>query len=117
MTRSILTEQPTLLPTPRSLPPELLRILRARLEIQRDFRVDQLDALASVDAPRPVGGAEHEVHTSLWTGADTALREIRRALWRLDEGCFGRCVECTEPLDIARLAAVPHATRCEGCAR
>jgi DnaK suppressor protein len=43
------------------------------------------------------------------------LREIDAALDRLDEGTFGICEECGDPIGEARLKVVPHATLCVDC--
>lgn len=39
----------------------------------------------------------------------------RRALERLDEGEYGVCEECGEPINPKRLAAVPWTDCCVGC--
>ncbi len=47
-----------------------------------------------------------------------ALEEIQQlniAIKRIDNGIYGECAECGEPIGKARLAAVPHATRCMDC--
>ena len=43
------------------------------------------------------------------------LREVRRALARMNGGTFGECVTCEEPINPKRLAAVPWASYCIGC--
>jgi RNA polymerase-binding protein DksA len=43
------------------------------------------------------------------------LRRIDAALLRLKEGTFGRCVDCDQPIPVARLEAEPTAVRCIGC--
>jgi RNA polymerase-binding protein DksA len=56
---------------------------------------------------------------------DLALRErneqhlaaVEAALRRLDEGTYGRCVRCGEPIAGERLAALPWASHCIGCQR
>ena len=44
------------------------------------------------------------------------LREISRALARLDAGDYGICENCSEPINPARLEALPYAARCIACA-
>ncbi|MBI3664642.1 MAG: TraR/DksA family transcriptional regulator [Acidobacteria bacterium] len=46
-----------------------------------------------------------------WRICDAA----RRALARLEEGAYGRCEECGEPISPKRLAAVPWADLCVAC--
>jgi len=43
------------------------------------------------------------------------LRRIDRALMRLEEGTFGECMDCGQPIPLARLQAEPSATRCVNC--
>lgn len=40
------------------------------------------------------------------------LAEVRRALARLDEGTYGRCEVCDQPIAHGRLEARPWSTRC-----
>lgn len=40
---------------------------------------------------------------------------IDEALRRIDEGTFGICEKCEEPISTARLEAVPHARMCIEC--
>ena len=41
-----------------------------------------------------------------------ALEQVIGALIRLDEGKYGVCVACGEPIDEARLAAIPETPYC-----
>ena len=52
-------------------------------------------------------------------GNETALsiRAIRAALERIENGTYGACNSCGEPIGEARLKVIPEATRCTGCAR
>jgi RNA polymerase-binding protein DksA len=43
------------------------------------------------------------------------LRDIHDALARIDEGTFGLCEECLEPVAKARLRALPYARLCVEC--
>ncbi len=43
------------------------------------------------------------------------LREVRKALRRLQEGEYGYCLECDEPIAWARLNAYPEAGYCLRC--
>lgn len=44
------------------------------------------------------------------------LTEIAAALARLDEGTFGICVDCGDPIPEVRLDARPYAATCVACA-
>lgn len=43
-----------------------------------------------------------------------ALR-LRRAIERIDTGQYGTCAHCGQPIEAARLAALPSATTCVRC--
>ena len=42
----------------------------------------------------------------------STLEEVRDALQRIEAGAYGACVECGEPIEPARLEAVPWTLRC-----
>lgn len=44
------------------------------------------------------------------------IEAVRNALARIDDGAWGDCVTCGEPIAPARLAAMPEAAQCIGCA-
>lgn len=48
--------------------------------------------------------------------AEALRRRLRKALLRLDEGIYGICEDCDEPIAAARLRADPAAERCIVCA-
>lgn len=43
------------------------------------------------------------------------LRDIAEACARMDRGAYGVCVDCGEPVPLARLLAQPAAARCLAC--
>lgn len=43
------------------------------------------------------------------------LREVHAALRRIEEGAYGVCAECEEPISAKRLDAVPWARYCVRC--
>ena len=43
------------------------------------------------------------------------LREIEEALDRIDEGVYGECMDCDEPISTKRLEAIPWARYCIAC--
>ena len=45
----------------------------------------------------------------------TFLKKIERALAKMEEGTFGICEECEEPISIKRLEARPETTLCIRC--
>ncbi len=44
------------------------------------------------------------------------LRQVEEAIARVRDGTYGRCTECGEAIPERRLAALPWAERCVGCA-
>lgn len=115
----------TLVPPPRraidlirpSLTDSQLTMLRHMLEQQRAFRLEQLAELHRPGRPGPLGSADDEVFVSLTTGARAALRDVQNALWRLDEGHYGRCTTCAAPLRLEVLEVLPQAALCLPCQR
>lgn len=57
-----------------------------------------------------------DVLRALLLEAEQGLREVNQALERLQEGGYGECARCGEPIGEARLQALPMALRCVRCA-
>ena|SRR5690349_11585645 len=57
-----------------------------------------------------------EVLEAVDESARSELRQIERALARLETGTYGLCEECGRHIESARLRAVPYALRCQRCA-
>ena len=43
------------------------------------------------------------------------IAEIERALEKMDEGTYGKCESCGQPIPIARLRIMPQAVLCPDC--
>jgi len=56
-----------------------------------------------------------EVLDALDSQIRAEIKQIEKTLAQMDEGAYGRCEECGEPIGEKRLEALPHATRCIGC--
>ncbi len=95
-------------------------LLRARLaELERRVRTIEtaLDEPAAADFEERATEREgDEVLEDLGSAGLAEMGMIRAALRRIDEGTYGTCVNCGEPIAPARLEAVPHAARCIACA-
>jgi DnaK suppressor protein len=98
------------------------RLLQRRQDVLSRYH-DELDRTAEELDSREVEAVENA--TELWDArvlsvlgdADVeALTRIVAALRRLDEGCYGACVECGIAIEPARLAALPEAATCFDCA-
>ena len=56
-----------------------------------------------------------EVYDAQRIAGEGELARIEAALKRLENGVYGKCLSCGEPISEARLAAVPTATACRRC--
>ncbi len=95
-----------------------LRALRAALEKQRQFRVEQLeelDASLQPGSPGPPDDPQQAVALALRAGAADVLTETVEALSRLDEDRYGLCQACGEAISLARLRALPMLRWCGAC--
>ncbi len=100
------------------------QVARARLEAKRDELVEQRAVLTrpqpdqgSISFGKRVGdGTAMAVdrlsavtaHDSLGVG----LKQVERALEKLDEGSYGVCDQCGDAIGEGRLDARPASTRC-----
>ena len=59
----------------------------------------------------------NEVHIQLKIKQTDAkiLQAIEEALWRIDQGTYGICRDCGEPIAAARLNAIPWTRVCITC--
>jgi len=55
---------------------------------------------------------DREMASSLEENSTKVLGEIDAALLRIDEGTYGTCERCGNPIDVERLEALPWATLC-----
>jgi DnaK suppressor protein len=60
---------------------------------------------------------EREQLVSIMTRLQRTVADLRQALSDVDEGRYGICVSCAEPIDPARLEVRPQARLCITCAR
>jgi DnaK suppressor protein len=60
---------------------------------------------------------DREVDESLEDNAEQLVHEIDAALGRIEDGTYGTCARCGQPIPEERLAAVPYATLCLSCKR
>jgi RNA polymerase-binding protein DksA len=55
---------------------------------------------------------DREMASTLEDNSNHVLTEIDSALQRIEDGTFGLCERCSNPIDIERLQALPWATLC-----
>ena len=58
-----------------------------------------------------------ELSMNIVSSEQEVLYQIDDALKRIDEGSFGICQQCTQPILMSRLRAVPYASHCINCQR
>ena len=103
------------------LTPAELAVLRASLQQDRRFRLQQLQDIARsatdvVDTTGSYDTAAHsEVRHKLTVAARTALAETEAALARMDAGRYGGCGRCGSTITLHRLYAHPQARYCARC--
>ena len=100
---------------------ELRRRLTERRRVlleTRESEQGELRALQSQDKdPEYEEGAQVKLADDvLTTLSETARREVMQidaALGRMDEGEYGKCVDCGQEIPIERLRALPYTLRCQ----
>jgi len=90
-------------------------------EVRRSMSAQKAaQVVARLDIPSDEGDLSQQHHEEwIFLNRNTIdvklLREISGALHRLDQGHYGVCMECEEPISTKRLDAVPWAKYCVTC--
>jgi len=87
-------------------------------ELDRSIGVLQGDPVAvrehsAADAGSDLTDADRA--QAMLTVATSQRRAVIEAIKRLEEGVYGRCVDCAKPVPEGRLEARPEAARCVQC--
>lgn len=96
---------------------------RARLEHREQQLMDEMERNRAEardntdrDTPEAMERAVNlEGEDALLRRNDAAFRElqeVREAMGRLDDGSFGKCIDCGKPIPQGRLEAIPWAKYC-----
>ncbi len=106
------------------------KILRSRLESERERLIEELEQLrASANTTEdrregsPFGKREEEATETLELEKRLALEKrireqlvgVEHALHKFEEKTYGLCDSCGQPIDPARLEALPQASLCMNC--
>jgi DnaK suppressor protein len=98
------------------------KILERKAEEVRNSMSAQKAAqvVARLDVPSDEGDlSQHHHEEWIFLNRNTIdmklLREVADALHRIDQGTYGICPECEEPISAKRLDAVPWARYCVTC--
>ncbi|MFA1547110.1 TraR/DksA family transcriptional regulator [Actinomadura chokoriensis] len=84
------------------------RRARELLERERRTHLAELGLLEGENAPDEAAMARRGT-------LQGNLEEIDAAFLRLDQGAYGSCEDCREPVPEGRLEIIPYARRCVGC--
>jgi len=88
------------------LRPDEIRSLRKLLCARK---AELLDSYSNLEDDARIKGL------ALLENESAALREIDLALERMDQGTYGACEDCGNPIGKARLRALPEAMLCRTC--
>jgi len=87
-------------------------LLRSTLSLEE--RAD-LSSFSNHPADLASDASGDELSLSLLESETRELREVSLALDRLRRGVYGRCEDCGQSIDPARLDAMPEARLCRAC--
>ena len=96
-------------------------LIKARIA-ELDTRVHEVDhelgaPLTADMNDQAIDLEDDQVLEGLGTAAQKEITLLNLALERIQDGSFGICKKCEEPISEARLNAVPYAPLCKECAR
>ena len=97
-------------------------LLKTSLEAQlavfstrSDKRADIVIQQAADALDQTQYAAERDLTVSLVNRQTEMSRRVKRALRRMEDGSYGVCLTCEEPISVKRLQAVPWAELCRDC--
>ncbi len=102
---------------------ERARLVSQLEELERERRIlaedreDRDDAFTEESGEGAGTLAEQEREESLAVKHRELLEKVERALAKIRKGTYGLCERCGNPIDRARLEALPHAELCIECKR
>jgi len=85
-----------------------LRLERITANLERGFNADSREMAKELE--------DSEVVDALGNEAREEIAKISAALVRLDNGRYGTCSECAEPIEADRMKVYPYADECIECA-
>jgi DnaK suppressor protein len=97
---------------------ELLRDITRLEEINEELGSERGGGNGGVSNHMAEGASttfDHERNLALISNLKRTLKSVDTARKRLAAGTYGHCESCGNPIDRARLKALPYATRCVKC--
>lgn len=102
---------------------EQQRLEQMIAEHERELEEARMTETSAERSPDPgsaeAGSMNFEYEKELSLGQNTVdlLRKVERALARIEDGTYGICESCGQPIPLARLEVLPYSTECVSCAR
>jgi len=92
-------------------------VLQAQLANQTEAYPTPVDPIEASEGPQDfeetaVDFLETQQEQSITVTAQALLTEVQDALKRIEDGIYGRCIVCGQPIPEKRLEAIPWAARC-----
>jgi RNA polymerase-binding transcription factor DksA len=93
------------------------RLIKRRGELSTRLRSieEDLGTFLSDEEDRDFEREDDDVQEELGQQGLAEVRAIDAALQRIEDGRFGICARCGQPISSRRLDAVPHAALCMNC--
>lgn len=92
-----------------------LRQLETDLHKSRKDSAGDLSGYAYHMADAGTDAYAQELESNIASGESETLHQIDDALMRIDDGTFGICDMCGEPINVKRLEVMPYACMCIKC--
>ena len=87
---------------------EVIRLKEVTKPVSPDASIGRLSRMDNI--------VNNSVNTAALAKAESRLAGLEFALRNIDDPDFGYCMECGEPIPLARLMAMPEAILCVDCA-
>ena len=99
------------------------KLLEKKNEILSSLKKEIEDEISEVESDSVIGDIvdeannvyELQILSRLSQKEQDKLQEINEALQRIEEGTYGKCVICGQPIEEKRLLAIPEAKKCIKC--
>jgi RNA polymerase-binding protein DksA len=99
------------------------KLVRKMNELLEELEETEDDEISEVESENVIGDIvdransiyEMQIYDKLTEKERIKLQEIGEALKRIDEGVYGKCVQCGRTIDEKRLVAIPEAKKCIVC--
>ena len=102
---------------------EMVKQQRKRLLARKEELLKRIEKVEDLlDDPKSQSFSEQaterefdEVYEAQGMASEQELEAIEAALNRIENGVYGQCLNCGNPISDERLEAIPFATKCRNC--